>query len=301
MRWTASSRKHVAYILAVSIDGHPHVFCWFLKQTALTCGAIVIDRVTARTFHRFLHSGRTSPAIFTCGNERYEGEYVVKLRGGLERRERGLAAELYAAILAGYFGIVCPSPAVVILESDLAEAIVGQLRVDKQKTQVIQESVGLNFGTQFLVNLSIWPVDRPVPSSMKAVAAAVYAFDAFIQNPDRRFNNPNLATRNDELFVFDHELAFSFLLSIVPSSAPWVLANEDYLDQHVFSRVLKKTPAPQEFLERLSLLTDEVIQSCSNQIPPEWNSEDLAKIERHLKLMREHTAEFAEELTRRLA
>jgi hypothetical protein len=261
----------------------------------------VIDRVIARTFHRFLDSGRTSPAIFTCGNDRYESEYVVKLRGGLERRERGLAAELYAAILAGYFGVGCPNPAVVSLASDLAEVVAEELQADKQKLEVIRKSVGLNFGTQFLVNLSIWPVDRPVPSPMKAAAAAVFAFDALIQNPDRSFSNPNLASRNDELFAFDHELAFSFLLPIIPSSAPWVVANEGYLDQHVFSRALKQTPAPQEFMERLSSLSDEVIQSCTNQIPPEWNSEDLPKIERHLRLMREHAAEFAEEITRRLA
>jgi len=80
-----------------------------------------------------------------------------------------------------------------------------------------------------------------------------------------------------------------------------VVANEDYLDQHVFSRALRKVPAPQDFLDRLSSLSDEVIQSFSNQIPPEWQSEDLPKIERHLKLMREHAEEFAEEITRRLA
>jgi hypothetical protein len=259
----------------------------------------VIDRVTASTFHRFTGSGRTSPAIFSCEGEAISGEFVVKLRGGLERKERGLACELYASMLASYFGISCPRPAIVLLENDLIEAIVDELNAEARRAQIMRESHGLNFGTQFLVNLSIWPVDRLVPPTLQEAALKIYAFDALIQNPDRKYNNPNLGTRNDELFVFDHELAFSFLLSIFSSVAPWVLANEDYLEQHVFARALRQVAFSDDFLHQLTNLSHELITLLSDQVPDQWRSEDLEKIERHLLLMSEHAAEFAEEVRRR--
>jgi len=177
----------------------------------------VIDRVTATTFHQFMGSGRTSPAIFSCEMNAETREYVVKLRGGMERRESGLLCELYASMLAGYFGLSCPRPAVVIIEEDLGRAVLGRFDPKSTEGRVLRGSIGLNFGTRFLVNLSIWPVDRPVPSIMAAPAMRIFAFDALIQNPDRKFNNPNLGSHDEDLFVFDHELAFSFLLSVLPN------------------------------------------------------------------------------------
>src|SRR6185437_5976243 len=70
--------------------------------------------------------------------------------------------------------------------------------------------------------------------SQMSTAMDVYAFDALIQNIDRRRQNPNLATQGDEIVLFDHECAFSFLLAIFPSPEPWDLSREAYLAEHVF-------------------------------------------------------------------
>jgi hypothetical protein len=262
----------------------------------------VIDQVTATTFHRFLSNGKTSPAIFSCEGSGHPGtnEYVVKLRGGLERGDRGLACELYASILGAYLGMSCPRPAIVLIEADLAAVILGQLGGGSRQAQIVRDSVGLNFGTQFLVNLTAWPVDKSVPEPLLNAAMKVYAFDALIQNPDRGFNNPNLGSRNDDLFIYDHELAFSFLLSIFPSRTPWKLSAEDYLSNHVFARALKQVQFPGDFLQRLSDLSRQAVRYFSEQIPDAWGSDDLQKIESHLLLISEHAAEFAEEVTRRL-
>jgi hypothetical protein len=262
--------------------------------------ATVIDRVTATTFHHFMGNGRTSPAIFSCEKDGETREYVVKLRGGMELGERGLLCELYASLLAGYFGLSCPRPAIVTIDEDLGRAVLDRFDPESKQARVLRGSIGLNFGTRFLVNLSIWPVDRPVPSIMRAPAMRIFAFDALIQNPDRKFNNPNLGSRDEDLVVFDHELAFSFLLSL-PNLTPWVLTNERYLEQHVFARVLKGEPFPEDFLSRLGHFSQETASILSNQVPEEWKSDELKKIETHLTLMSEHAAEFAEEVTRRLA
>jgi hypothetical protein len=82
--------------------------------------------------------------------------------------------------------------------------------VTPARAQVIRDSIGLNFGSQFLVNLTIWPVDKYVPSTMQEAAIRVYAFDALIQNPDRTFSNPNLGSRGDDLFILTTSLLFLF-------------------------------------------------------------------------------------------
>jgi hypothetical protein len=263
----------------------------------------VISQVTATTFHRFLGNGRTSPAVFTCEGPDLSApdQFVVKLRGGLEQRERGLSYELYGSLLATYFGIQCPRPAVVLLERDLAEAIVEELAGDPHRAQIVRDSIGLNFGSRFLVNLTVWPVDKYVPTAMKEAAIKVYAFDAMIQNPDRTFNNPNLGSRGDDLFIFDHESAFSFLLAIFPSKTPWKLITEGYLDQHVFARTLKQVTLPADFKQSLDALSDDLIDDLSNRIPDEWRSDELPRIGSHLALIREHSDEFVEEVTGRLA
>ena len=166
---------------------------------------------------------------------------------------------------------------------------------------VVRGSIGLNFGSQFLVNLTTWPVDKTVSGPLQLAAMKIYAFDALIQNPDRRFANPNLGSRGEDIFIFDHESAFSFLIGIFPSRTPWKLGMERYLDEHVFARVLKNVAFPADFLRRLIDLSEAVTRYFSEQIPTEWRSDDLPKIETHLVLMREHAAEFAEEVTRRLA
>jgi hypothetical protein len=187
------------------------------------------------------------------------------------------------------------------VEEDLAAVILSQLVGEDNKARVIRGSTGLNFGTQFLVNLSAWPVDKPVSGQMQLAAMRIYAFDALIQNPDRAFDNPNLGSRGDDLFVFDHEAAFSFLLNVIPSRTPWKLATEQYLERHVFAKSLKQIAFPADFLRRLNDLSGEVTRYFSEQIPNGWRSGDLPKIESHLALMSEHAAEFADEVTRRFA
>ena len=79
-----------------------------------------------------------------------------------------------------------------------------------------------------------------------------------------------------------------------------MLTTEDYLEQHAFARVLKGEVFPEDFL-KLSHFSQEIASILSSQVPDEWKSDELRKIETHLTLMSEHAAEFAEEVTRRLA
>ncbi len=167
---------------------------------------------------------------------------------------------------------------------------------------LIRASVGLNFGSQLLSGgFRNWPVDQPVPLSMRQAASEVFAFDALIQNPDRRYNNPNLLSRDDQIFVIDHDLAFSFLYALGTQSAPWVLDGLAFLDHHVFFRQLKGTQVKFErFVGALEALSDKKISQIAGLIPQEWETEHLVRVIEHLRLLRDHAAEFGQQVQRRL-
>ena len=266
----------------------------------------MLPHLTAVTFHHFMGSGRTSPVL--CGCEDDSGnrvaDLVVKLRGGLDQGLTGLTCELVASRLATHFGLAVPEPALVLIDTDFAE-IVASLEArsgDRVKADRIRNSVGLNFGTRQLSGGNTWPVDKWIPEAMWQAATEVFAFDALVQNPDRRFNNPNLLTRANEIFLFDHELAFSFLLDILASAEPWRLDGQRYLSEHVFYRALKsKAIDITGFTGALAALSGSVLGGIVNDVPPEWNNGSLPKIEQHLRTVSAHASEFAEEIRRRLA
>jgi hypothetical protein len=259
----------------------------------------MIPQITASVFHRFLETGRTSPALFSHeGSTGLEGDYVVKLRGGMERPAAPLC-ELYASLLATHLGLAVPAPAILIIGEDLAE-LIAESSTDPVQANVVRNSIGWNFGSRFIPNLSSWPVDKKVSAAMREAAVRVFAFDALIQNPDRRFDNPNLGTLGNEIIIFDHESAFSFLLAIFASTEPWKLNTEGYLDDHVFARCLRHERLSIDFAERLANLSQAALAGIAAQVPEGWKADDLPKIEAHLQLMREHVAEFADEVGRRL-
>src|ERR1700730_15471532 len=113
----------------------------------------MVPRFTAVQFHRFMSSGRTWPALCGCEDDlgNRVGDYVVKLRGGMERGKTGLMCEVLGSRLAIYFGIAVPDPAIVMIEADFAEvvAVAAPKRAD-----CLRNSVGLNFGSRQLSDVT---------------------------------------------------------------------------------------------------------------------------------------------------
>jgi hypothetical protein len=261
----------------------------------------MVPRITAAQFHRFMTSGRTSPILCGCQDDQGNrvDDYVVKLRGGLDRGEAGLVCELVASRLASHFGISVPEQALVLMDVDFAELVAA---AEPQHADRLRNSIGLNFGSRQLSDVSGWPVDKWIPEAMWQAAVDIFAFDALIQNPDRRYSNQNLLTRGDDIFVYDHELAFSFVEAILPSRSPWRLEGQPYLTEHVFYRQLKKKPIDLDgFTSALAALPGAALDAVLAEVPSEWNNERLSEIELHLRTVAGRAEEFAEEVKRRLA
>jgi len=263
---------------------------------------VSLPHLVAATYHRKMGSGRTKPALFGCEDEQGDpaGEFVVKFKGGLEAGVKGLTCELLSSLIADHLGIPSPAPALIKVDVAIADLIP---RSDADVGEVIRKSAGLNFGSRVLVGgFRTWPVDKPIPLTLRQTAVELFAFDALVQNPDRRYMNPNLLWRDDEIFAIDHDAAFSFLLDIGKPADPWNLETLNFLEQHVFFRGLKGEETNiDRFTGALEAMTDERISDMAETVPPEWRNQHLTRILGHLESVREHARDFAEQIKRRLA
>jgi hypothetical protein len=261
----------------------------------------VLPALVATQFIRIMNTGRTAPILCACADQggAYAGEFVIKLRHRLDMGARGLLRELVASRLADHFGILVPEPAGVSIGPEFIEALADQYR---DLSDSMQASVGLNFGSRVLQPVNTWLVNRLIPEAMRRDAANIFAFDALIQNPDRRTGNPNLLTQGDSIYVFDHETSFSFLVALAGAGDAWSLERENYLQEHVFFRRLKGLEIDlDDFEQRLAALDDETIAELRAEVPDEWLHQDLETIEAHLIDVRDHAHLFVEQVRRRLA
>jgi len=130
---------------------------------------------------------------------------------------------------------------------------------------------------------------------MSMAASSIFAFDALIANDDRRYNNPNVLVRGDDIFVIDHEAAFAFLYLVSTGEAPWELRRRSSLRDHVFYHPLRnRTDATDVhlFIARLAQLGDAELEEIIQQVPDEWSHSKLGRISDHLQSVRDHAAEF---------
>jgi hypothetical protein len=108
---------------------------------------------------------------------------------------------------------------------------------------------------------------------MRPVASGILLFDAIIQNPDRRVENPNCLVQGNELRIIDHELAFMHRM-ILFWQAPWLLGGMKEFEtpgRHIFVNELKGALIDFASIKsRWTALSDARLQEYAEAIPPEW-------------------------------
>ena len=253
-------------------------------------------RLTAAQFLQPMGTGRTRPILL--GAEDADGrllEVVVKLRGP-ELTAKAQIAELVAAQLAESLGLDVPRAAVVDVPAGF------DVIVPATHAAAVRESVGLNFGSMHLgTSFTTWAVGRSPQGVQRDQAAAIFAFDLLVQNPDRRAVNPNVWSRSDRLGVYDHEQAFSFLhLPIIGGPPrPWVLADQAagfrFMENHIFYPALRGARFDLgPFGAKLESLSDDAIDGLLEPVPAEWRrGHDLCeRIAEYLREAREEKKTF---------
>lgn len=230
--------------------------------------------LTATRFIRPMKVGRTGALLLGCQDAKArQYEVVVKLRGR-EVTVKSQVAELVAAMLADDLGLAVPTPAVVDVPQGFDVVV-----PHPAAAAAIRLSTGQNFGSEHLgAGFTQWPAERPLIGAMRDQATNIFAFDALIQNPDRRGENPNLWSRSETIGVFDHEMALRFLyLSIDHPPRPWIAADQiaafDFMKRHVFYASLRGRAVDLNAFERgLGKLTGARIAGYVDAVPKEWQS-----------------------------
>lgn len=169
-------------------------------------GPLMLQTATAIRFDKSVSSGKTKPGVFVCGlADGSEVELIVKFAGGCEMRERALATEAIAAMMAADLDLPVPEPFVVVLEPGFVDHIPDLAIRERAKGLPIPA-----FGSKKLPPGYSTIVDgRAVPTALVQTAAEILAFDTFIVNPDRTAANPNCLTNGRAFAIYDHELASS--------------------------------------------------------------------------------------------
>lgn len=257
----------------------------------------MVSTIRAITFVKTLRHGRTRPSLMLCENDDGERiEAVVKLYSGKESTRKALICELMAALLARDLDLTVPEPFIVEIEQDFYRGI-----PEPELAGRFRSSPGANFGSRYLgAGYTTWPQERSIPDSIVQDAAEIIAFDLMIQNPDRRKDRPNLLRKGDELVIFDHEMAFSFLYALVPDEYPWDGKGMKFARDHVFYGGLKGRSISWVRMQgALEAVDDSRLVMYGETLPDDWrnNSDDAsARIQEYLKRARDNNSKLFQKI-----
>lgn len=230
----------------------------------------MIETVNPVRFHAPVNSGRNRPARVEC--EREDGslvEVVAKFSGLCDRKEAALAIEVVAACLAADLGLPVPKPYLMNID----QAWLGTIPDAAYKAAVGRSGAMAFASTHVGTGYRAWTrFDRLTPP-MAAVALAIFCFDAFINNADRKDDNPNCFLKTPELRIFDHELTFVYK-GIIGWKEPWkvdALAALATPGRHIFHTKLKGQAVDLAPIQAAwSALSDTRLGEYKGAIPAAW-------------------------------
>lgn len=224
-------------------------------------------------------------------------EYVVKFYGSIETGRAGLLCEIVASQLATVLGLHVPEPAMVNVRMEFAASI-----PDPSVRGRISKSVGLNFGSKNMTGGYVtWPREKNIPADLRQQATETYFFDMLIQNPDRRRDKPNILWKGEDLFLIDHEMAFSFLLDIVRPKDPWKISELSFSKDHLFHAGLKGGKINLDRMAgALESISEETWAEIESNLPETWKSDAFSRIRDHFDLVQSNIEPFMNDVRRSL-
>lgn len=237
-------------------------------------------------------SGVSWPLAILCHpiNEQPIESFIVKLYSDVGLSDpnfgkRCLAKEIFAGFLGHIMGLSVPEMAIIDISNDFITNIESPIEIRNK----LNASPGFNFGSKE-IEKSIFNFTE-LPRSLQNRAAEIFAFDLIIGNSDRNNNKHNLFQGKEDFIIFDHEKAFYYsnpalLLGQNPKFWEDPNGNMATVRSHLFYNELKGKGDRlniSNFIENLSLLSEEILYNIIEQIPNEWKSGELDLIVNYLK------------------
>jgi hypothetical protein len=159
----------------------------------------VLREVTATRYVTPLREGGSLPGVVEADDL---GTYVAKFRGA-GQGVNALIAEVITGELVRRLGLRVPELVVVDIDSVIARG-----EPDQEVQELLRASGGTNLGVDFLPGaLGFYPSVHTVDA---ALASRVLWLDAYTENVDRSWRNPNLLVWHGELWLIDHGATLYF-------------------------------------------------------------------------------------------
>ena len=222
----------------------------------------MLRQVTATRYVTPLREGGSLPGVVEADDL---GTYVVKFSGA-GQGPKALVAEVISGELARRLGL--PVPELVVVDLD---PVVARAEPDEEVQELLKASAGANLGMDFLPgSLGYDPVAHPVDA---ALAARVVAFDAFVENVDRSWRNPNLLIWHGGLWLIDHGATLYFHHNWARAAA--VVHRPYQAADHVLIPYATAVPSalPQAGAELADRLTRDLLREVLSLVPDGWLAE----------------------------
>lgn len=250
----------------------------------------MLEKVEATRFDRVMTKGRTMPMLLAAEhNDGRSAEVIGKFSYGDGIGAIGLAREAISAMLAADLGLPVPNPLLVTISDAFIATVPSQGAAD-----LLRQSLRVGFGSSRLSDgYSVWLDGKKLSEQMLVQAAEIFAFDALIQNADRRPTNPNLQFKGEDVAIFDHDLAFVFedVLFWKPPWEPGGLDNIAQPQQHIFFTAIKGQPLDFSRLIRAwTAISDDRLGQYQAALPAEWSdaSDMIVKVLSFVRQLRDN-------------
>jgi hypothetical protein len=251
--------------------------------------------IEALSPHETFDSGANKPLLITGVDAAgTKNDYVVKFRAAERMSAEACMRELLALFIAAEMEIKAVQPAIINISQDFADLLIGN-----SAWQYASQSIGYNFGSEYVKRFKTIIPTQSLNNHQVPFAQKIFAFDVFIQNNDRRNDKPNMMTDGHEIVIYDHELAFGFILELFKNPQPWVIRDTDleWINNHVLlSRIKGHEFDFDGFSKRFDTLGEEFWQMAWNLIPQVWRSEQFGLIKEYLTAICNNKEAFIIEL-----
>jgi hypothetical protein len=245
--------------------------------------------------------GTTQPMLIrgVCKKTGAKDDYVVKFKGSPRMSPISSCSELIASIIAMELDLYVPDPVLVEISPDFIETIRG-----KDGYKNASNSIGINFGCKYITGLMELTNRQRLTDGQYNHAVQIFPFDIFISNADRRIEKPNMLTDGEKFLLYDHELAFGFIMDIIKNPTPWIITDseESWIRSHYFYPYLQKSEHNfNTFVDKLSIINDYFWERLLLVIPHEWRGGHIERIRDNLSLLVINREHFLNEIRRILS
>jgi hypothetical protein len=264
----------------------------------LTDSDYYLPEIYALFGDKVLSSGTTQPMLIrgVCKQTEIKADYVVKFISSPRMSPASSCNELVSSFIAMELELNVAEPALIDISPEFVDTIRG-----KDGYKNASNSIGINFGCKYVPGVMELTVNQKLTLSQHKYAERIFPFDIFISNADRRAEKPNMLTDGEQIIIFDHELAFGFIMDIVKNPKPWIITDSEmsWIKTHYFYPVLKKNEHNfDNFVDKFTILSDIFWEKLFTTVPKDWAGTHLGKIKNNLCQLIENKDYFKDELKR---